>query len=256
MRAAPFPRPETATLLGWAAALGVGAAGWLALAAVHGPARLDWALFLELCAAPGAAPVLGALPGVALMWLLMGAAMMAPTAAPAVGDYARLVARDPLDPRPGPRLAGFLGGYLAVWSAFGLAAAGAQVALAQAGAAEGGAGLAGALLVAAGLWQRSALKAACLAACRAPMAFFLAHWREGARGGFAMGARHGALCVGCCWALMALMLGFGAMNLLWMAGLGAVMLAEKTLPGAARAARPLGAAAIAAGAALIATTAF
>jgi predicted metal-binding membrane protein len=75
-------------------------------------------------------------------------------------------------------------------------------------------------------------------------------------GALAMGARHGAVCVGCCWALMALMLGFGAMNLLWMAALGLVMLAEKTLPGADRAARPLGAAAIAAGAALITTTLF
>jgi predicted metal-binding membrane protein len=251
MRAFLPNRLDDPKLLGVAAALAVGAAGWLAMAAVHDVARLDWAVFLELCASPGAAPVAAALPGVAAMWLLMGAAMMAPTAAPAIGDYARLIARDPLEPRLAPRLGAFLGGYLLVWSLFGLAAALAQIALAQAGAAEGGAALAGALLILAGLWQRSALKAACLAACRAPMAFFLQHWREGTAGALAMGARHGALCVGCCWALMALMLGFGAMNLLWMAALGAVMLAEKTLPGADRLARPLGACAIALGGALL-----
>jgi predicted metal-binding membrane protein len=254
MSATPVAFFEDPRRLGWAAALAVGAAGWLGLAATHGAARLDWAVFLALCAAPGAAPVWGALPAVATMWLLMGAAMMAPTAAPAVGDYARLVARDPLDPSPTPRIGAFLAGYLLVWSAFGLAAAALQIALAQAGAAEGGAALAGVALVVAGLWQRSGVKAACLAACRMPMSFFLAHWREGISGALAMGLRHGAICVGCCWALMALMLGFGAMNLLWMAGLGALMLAEKTLPGADRLSRPLGALAIAAGAALIATT--
>jgi predicted metal-binding membrane protein len=244
--AAPDPRR-----LAWAAAGFAALAGWIGLAALRPGAALDWQTFLALCATPGAAaPAMAALPGVAAMWLLMAPAMMAPTAAPAIGVYASLVARDRAAGAPGLRVASFLGGYLAVWGAVALGAAALQVALARAAAGLDARVVGGALLALAGLWQRSALKAACLAACRSPMAFFLARWREGAGGAFALGARHGAVCVGCCWALMLLMLGFGAMSLGWMAALALAMAAEKVAPGAERLARPLGLAAIAGGGAL------
>jgi predicted metal-binding membrane protein len=234
--------------LAWGGTLAVGAAGWLALAATHGPARMDWATFLALCAAGAAPPTAAMLPVAALMWLLMAFAMMAPTAAPAAETYARLIARDG---PAGGRLAAFLAGYLAVWGVFGVGGAALQTALAVRGVAEGGLVLSGALLAVAGAWQLSALKARCLALCRNPMTFFLAHWREGAGGAFAMGVRHGLVCVGCCWALMLLMLAFGAMNLLWMAALGAVMMAEKVAPRAVPVGRALGAAAVVAGGALL-----
>jgi predicted metal-binding membrane protein len=89
----------------------------------------------------------------------------------------------------------------------------------------------GALLVGAGLYQFSALKDLCLTQCRSPLAFFLTHWRDGTRGALYLGVRHGIHCVGCCWALMALMLVAGAMNITWTAVLTALMLAEKMLPG-------------------------
>ena len=95
------------------------------------------------------------------------------------------------------------------------------------------------------------LKQACLALCRNPLAFFLAHWREGAGGAVAMGLRHGAVCIGCCWALMGLMFLAGTMNLAWMAGLGLVMLLEKVAPGAVPAGRVAGLAMALAGGALI-----
>ena len=114
--------------------------------------------------------------------------------------------------------------------------------------------MAGAILLLAGAYQLTPLKQACLTQCRNPMAFFFAQWREGATGALAMGARHGVICVGCCWALMALMFVFGAMNLLWMAALGVVMLLEKAAPRADVAGRWLGLVLIAAGVTLVIRT--
>ena len=88
------------------------------------------------------------------------------------------------------------------------------------------------LVILAGGYQFTPLKAHCVAQCRNPFAFFFAGWREGASGAVKMGMRHGLICVGCCWALMSLMLVMGALNLIWMAVLGVLMLAEKSLPGA------------------------
>ncbi len=82
----------------------------------------------------------------------------------------------------------------------------------------------------AGLYQFSALKNACLTRCRRPFAFFFANWSERAAGVFRLGLRQGAYCLGCCWALMLLMLALGTMNLVWMAGLAAIMAAEKLTP--------------------------
>ena len=126
-------------------------------------------------------------------------------------------------------------GYLLAWAGFGVLASAAQWTLARAAAqmqtsafTGESALVAGALLTLAGLYQFSRLKDLCLTECRSPMLFFLARWRPGFNGATYLGLRHGVHCVGCCWALMALMLLAGAMNIGWTAALGAVMLIEKT----------------------------
>ena len=103
------------------------------------------------------------------------------------------------------------------------------------------------MLIGAGLFQLSAYKDACLTQCRTPVGFFMGFWREGRDGAFAMGLHHGLYCIGCCWALMAVMFVVGAMNLLWIAILTAVMLYEKLGPRGATVGKLLGAALIASG---------
>lgn len=181
------------------------------------------------------------------MWIGMSIAMMLPAALPAMRAFAGIAAqraggatRDDAGHRSGP-LGAFVSGYLGIWVAFALLATAAQWLLAVAAwhatpadpAAPhvgGSTALAGLLLVLAGLYQFSALKTRCLTECRSPVAFFLAHWRAGIRGAFALGQRHGLHCLGCCWALMALMLIGGAMSLTWTALLTALVLAEKIAP--------------------------
>ncbi|MDP2701651.1 MAG: DUF2182 domain-containing protein, partial [Candidatus Rokubacteria bacterium] len=91
--------------------------------------------------------------------------------------------------------------------------------------------LGGALLLVAGVFQWTPLKQACLAKCRSPLSFVMTEWRDGRAGAFVMGMRHGAYCVACCWALMALLFVAGVMNLLWVAGLAVFVLVERVLPG-------------------------
>ncbi len=171
-----------------------------------------------------------------LMWLVMAVAMMLPTAAPAILSFADIVRGSGRGSAGHDRLAAFVGGYLAAWWAFGVLATLAQWTLAATAVRVPGLRadrplLAGLLLIVAGLYQFSALKNLCLTLCRSPLTFFLTHWRDGTRGALHLGLRHGVHCVGCCWALMALMLAAGAMNIAWTAALTALMLAEKVLPG-------------------------
>ena len=177
------------------------------------------------------------------MWAVMMAGMMIPSAAPAILLFASLRRY------AGARSAGhallFTAGYLATWTAFSLAATAAQWWLAQrsllsAGMTSDGPILAGILFIAAGLYQLTPLKAACLAKCRSPAQFLVERRREGAGGAFVMGADHGLYCTGCCWALMALLFAFGVMNLVWVAALAAFVLLEKMLPTGPRAARIAG----------------
>jgi predicted metal-binding membrane protein len=196
-----------------------------------------------------------------LMWLGMSVAMMLPAATPAIRAFAGLAAiRSDKERRSGP-LGAFVGGYLAVWAVFGLLAASAQwllASLAQRATAlhaGGSTPLAGVLLVVAGLYQFSALKTSCLKKCRSPLAYFLAHWRAGARGAFELGQRHGLHCLGCCWALMALMLIGGAMSLSWAALLTALLLAEKIAPAGPLIGRTVGLGLVGWGGALLAIAA-
>lgn len=176
------------------------------------------------------------------MWGLMSAAMMAPTAIPAFKAYDDLTHTDAAD---AAGFWAFVGGYLLAWLGFSVLAAALQVMLAKTGALdfEGRSllpWLNAALLAAAGLYQFSPLKEACLSKCRAPMMFFMAEWRPGRSGALAMGLRLGAVCVGCCWALM--LLGFvgGVMSLAWM-GAAMLLMAIEKLPALGRyLTRPLG----------------
>lgn len=169
-----------------------------------------------------------------LMWAAMSAAMMLPSAAPMVVTYAEIAdtAARKGEPIVSPLI--LIAGYLTVWLLFSIAAAALQLML-QAYTLASAAGqltspyLAAALLCGAGLYQFSALKQACLAKCRRPFTFFLANWRDTASGVLKLGLRQGVYCLGCCWALMLLMLVVGTMNIVWMALFGALMIAEKTV---------------------------
>jgi predicted metal-binding membrane protein len=166
---------------------------------------------------------------VVLMWWLMMAAMMLPSAAPAILLYARvrqLRGRDGTVARSWV----FLGGYLALWLLFSLFAATLQRLLTGPSMAiENGAARA-ALLIAAGFYQLSPLKSACLGECRSPAQFISRHWRPGSLGALRLGLLHGAYCVGCCWALMLLLFVGGVMNLIWVIALAALIAAEKLVP--------------------------
>ncbi len=172
-----------------------------------------------------------------LMWAIMMMAMMLPSAAPmilifAAVDWQRQGAR-----AHGLRVWAFVAGYVTVWTAFSLLATLLQWGLLEARLVSpmmrtSSPLLGGVLLIAAGAYQFTPLKRACLAACRSPLAFILGQWRAGTTGAFAMGLHQGTYCVGCCWVLMALLFVLGVMNVLWIAALAAFVLAEKSLPGA------------------------
>lgn len=169
------------------------------------------------------------------MWAVMMTGMMAPSASPMVLLFARIRNARPGPGRPMLASGLFLLGYLLAWMGFSLAATlvqwGVHAALRATPALAGtGPLLGGAVLVAAGLYQWTPAKHACLARCRSPLAFLLAEWREGARGALVMGLRHGLYCTGCCWLLMLILFVVGVMNLLWIALLAGFVLAEKTLP--------------------------
>jgi predicted metal-binding membrane protein len=227
-----------------------------ALAAV---ALIAWAYLAHHAAMPmGAAVAHGAADFalLALMWVVMMLAMMLPSVVPAVLVHAAVSRR--LAPAAAHlRNAAFVAGYAAAWFAFALAAAGAQLALGRLAllSREMRAAsplLGAALLAAAGAWQLTPAKDACLRQCRMPLQFVAEHWREGAAGALGMGLRHGLYCIGCCGALMALLFVGGVMNLLWVALIAAFVLLEKTTFPGTRAGRWLsGAAFIASGGLLL-----
>lgn len=173
----------------------------------------------------------------AVMWAVMMVAMMLPAAAPMILVFATVNRKRREAPGTAPYVNTtlFVLAYLAVWGAFSVAAALAQWALHAAALlaedAMQAAPLAGAvLLAAAGIYQLTPLKYACLARCQTPVGFLLSEWREGNRGAFLMGLRHGLFCLGCCWVLMALLFVGGVMNLAWVAAIAAFVLIEKLLP--------------------------
>lgn len=167
------------------------------------------------------------------MWAVMMAAMMLPSAIPMVIAYDRMDRASPQATRGS--VPWFVVGYIVVWVTFAVAAAGMQwflhdMALVDGMGVVAGTGLAGLLLVGAGLFQFTPLKRASLGACRTPMGFLITSWQDGKDGALRMGLHHGLLCLGCCWALMALLFVLGVMNLAWVAALAGFVLAEKVLP--------------------------
>jgi predicted metal-binding membrane protein len=169
------------------------------------------------------------------LWVVVIGAMMLPAAAPSVLLYAR-VKRLYRERWVYLGTSLFILGYLFVWCCCALVATLAGWALHDAGALDESMAIthptAGALaLVAAGVYQWTPAKHVCLDNCRTPLTFVLTHWRRGAWGGFRMGAADARYCIGCCWLLLALVLPAGVLNLPVIAGLIALILAEKLLPG-------------------------
>jgi len=168
------------------------------------------------------------------VWIVMMAAMMFPSVAPTVALYARMMkVRSPLRPWL------FAGGYLLTWTAAGLVAYAVGVTATRVlGNAlawhNAGRGLAGATLIVAAVYEVTPLKDVCLGKCRSPLGVLLGSWREGGLGAVRMGAKNGAWCVGCCWALMASLFALGIMSVSWMAFVAAIIAVEKTVPGRRR----------------------
>ena len=178
----------------------------------------------------GTQPALVVLAVFAGFWLVMVSAMMLPTTVPMVRMFHTVSAGQA---RPSSARAAFLAAYFAIWLAFAAVALLADLAVHAMVegwawlAAHDGLVLAGALALAGGV-QFTALKQRCLTLCRDPRAMLFRHYRRGAPAAWALGARHGLSCLGCCWAMMLVMFATGVGSLWWMAGLTAVMVAEKT----------------------------
>ncbi len=167
------------------------------------------------------------------MWWIMMIGMMLPSAAPMILTFAAINRGRRLRGQPYTPTALFTAGYLLAWGGFSVAATFVQWGLEQASllapmAMKTSSPLLGGLLfIAAGLYQLTPLKYACLSSCRSPFDFVMNHWRDGPVGALRMGLSHGFYCLGCCWILMALLFAVGAMNLAWVAALTVVVLVEK-----------------------------
>jgi predicted metal-binding membrane protein len=164
------------------------------------------------------------------VWVVMMAAMMFPSVSPTVALYARMTKQ-----RSAVLPLFFTAGYLLMWGAVGALA----YALARVGGAlfgdvltwdNSGRWIAGGTLIVAALYELTPLKDVCLGKCRSPLGFLLGAWRDGRTGALEMGAKNGAWCVGCCWALMASLFALGVMSIPWMAFVAALIAVEKVLP--------------------------
>jgi predicted metal-binding membrane protein len=218
-------------------------------AALGALALLCWAYLLWFAASPAAVPadsMAAMAPGIAhwspsdfllmlLMWWVMMVGMMTPAAAPMILIHARVARQAKERGTPFAPTAWFALGYFLTWLGFALAATALQWALESllvltAMTASVTPRVGGALLIAAGLYQWTPLKNACLAYCQSPMSFIQRYGFRGEPGAAVrLGLRHGAYCIGCCWALMILLFVGGVMNLLWIAAIAALVLAEKLI---------------------------
>jgi predicted metal-binding membrane protein len=174
---------------------------------------------------------------VLLMWAVMMVAMMTPSVAPMILIHARVWRQAQAQGKPFASTGCFAAGYFAAWSAFSLGATSAQWALERASLLTSRMEsathlLAGCILILAGLYQWTPAKDACLTQCQSPLAFIARHGGlpADALGSLRLGMLHGFYCIGCCWALMALLFAFGIMNVLWIVGLAIFVLLEKVIP--------------------------
>ena len=170
-----------------------------------------------------------------VMWAVMMAAMMLPSVTPMVLLFAQVNRQFNAQNKPFVRTWIFVAGYLSAWTGFSLLATLGQWALHAASLMTDmmvatGSVLGGLVLIAAGVYQWTPAKHACLAHCRSPLTFLMTGWHSGAWGAYRMGITHGAYCTGCCWLLMALLFVVGVMNLAWIVALTVFVLVEKILP--------------------------
>jgi predicted metal-binding membrane protein len=170
------------------------------------------------------------------MWWVMMVGMMLPSAAPMILMFATVNRKERVSGKDFVPVSIFTLGYLLVWGAFSAGATMAQwvldqLAMLSASMTTISPMVGGTLLIAAGIYQFTPLKQACLRQCRSPLAFVLNHWHQGRIGALRMGIEHGAFCLGCCWVLMALLFVVGVMNLLSVAAIAAFVFVEKLLPG-------------------------
>lgn len=177
-----------------------------------------------------------------VMWTVMMAAMMLPSAAPMILMFAAVNRKRGDRGAAAVPTGAFVLAYLLIWTVFSLAATAIQFWLSSTAMLTMSMELtnrtaAAALLIGAGVFQWTPMKTVCLQHCHTPFAFLMKYWREGRRGAFGMGLRHGIYCVGCCWAIMALLFVAGVMNLMWVLALSVIVLLEKLMP---RVARPAG----------------
>jgi len=193
-----------------------------------------------------------------LMWAVMMAGMMLPSAVPMILLYARVGRQAQLEQKPFAATGWFAGGYLLAWTLFSLLAAGLQVGLERAALltpmlASANNFIGGGILITAGLYQWSALKFRCLTSCRTPLQFIQQHggFQRQALPSLGLGLRHGVYCIGCCWALMLLLFVGGIMNIVWIAGLATMVLLEKAMSDGRNVSRLVGLALIIAGISLI-----
>jgi len=231
------------TVLTYLALLAVTGAAW---AHVVWMARTDEMAGMDMVMTP---TFVDALAFVAA-WAVMMAAMMLPSALPMIGLYAAMQRTETSAVPRAAAVALFTLIYLGLWAVTGVPMYVASVAL-SAIAADARAYSVAAVLVVAGVFQLSPLKQVCLRRCRSPIGFLLGHWRAGWRGSLALGWSHATYCLGCCWALMVVLVAAGAMGLLWVLLVVAVVAAEKVLPGGEWIARATGIALLVLGAAIV-----
>jgi len=188
-----------------------------------------------------------------LMWAVMMAAMMLPSAVPLLLLYDGVLRKRPASGGAAVQVYAMGAGYLLVWAIFSIGATVLQRVLSDLVILNPMMEMPsrtaiGTTLLLAGAYQLTPWKAACLSQCRSPLSFVMQRWRGGVSGALRMGVEHGAYCLGCCWALMLLLFAGGVMNLAVIVGLTAIVLIEKVTPVGVRASRVLGALMLATGA--------
>ncbi len=170
-----------------------------------------------------------------LMWLTMMLAMMTPTAAPMVMMFTTVNKQKKVRQQPYVSTFIFLAGYLVAWAIFSIVASAIQWPLHENGLLNPMMNsrsylMSGGILILAGLYQWTPMKNVCLEHCRTPLGFLMTAWKDGNFGAFKMGLHHGLFCVGCCWALMAILFAVGVMNMLWVTLITIFVLVEKIAP--------------------------
>jgi predicted metal-binding membrane protein len=180
-----------------------------------------------------------------IMWWTMMMAMMLPSAAPAILTYGAMGRKFSERGASTAPVAVFASGYAAIWTAFSLGVVALQILLRDLVPLTGMMAVAsttigGGLLIAAGIYQMTPLKFACLHKCQSPLMFFAHNWPAGPAGAFRMGLSHGLYCLGCCWVLMGLLFYGGLMEPRWILGLAAYVAAEKLIPAKTQLARFVG----------------